>query len=124
MFPAKEGECACGCGVKLTGKQKKWASRECNDNAYRGFSIVKGNNGSIRAQVLERDGGFCVSCGVHDENWQADHIIPVFMGGGACDLDNFQTLCEDCHKERTAHQASQRSLISSHAAERAAISRF
>ncbi|XP_006880868.1 PREDICTED: DNA annealing helicase and endonuclease ZRANB3 [Elephantulus edwardii] len=41
--------------------------------------------------------------------WQVDHIKPVYSGGGQCSLDNFQTLCTICHKERTARQARERS---------------
>ncbi|XP_058571441.1 DNA annealing helicase and endonuclease ZRANB3 isoform X2 [Neofelis nebulosa] len=41
--------------------------------------------------------------------WQVDHIKPVSGGGGQCSLDNLQTLCTVCHKERTARQAKERS---------------
>ncbi|XP_019516885.1 PREDICTED: DNA annealing helicase and endonuclease ZRANB3 isoform X2 [Hipposideros armiger] len=43
--------------------------------------------------------------------WQVDHITPVFSGGGQCSLDNLQTLCTVCHKERTARQAKERSQV-------------
>lgn len=29
--------------------------------------------------------------------WQADHIVPVYAGGGMCDIDNMRTLCVACH---------------------------
>lgn len=32
--------------------------------------------------------------------WQADHIVPVFRGGGLCSLDNLRTLCTMCHLVR------------------------
>ncbi|XP_059136826.1 DNA annealing helicase and endonuclease ZRANB3 [Peromyscus eremicus] len=41
--------------------------------------------------------------------WQVDHIKPVYEGGGQCSLDNLQTLCTVCHRERTARQAKERS---------------
>ncbi|XP_073926741.1 DNA annealing helicase and endonuclease ZRANB3 isoform X3 [Castor canadensis] len=41
--------------------------------------------------------------------WQVDHIKPVYEGGGQCSLDNLQTLCTICHKQRTARQAKDRS---------------
>ncbi|XP_075843902.1 DNA annealing helicase and endonuclease ZRANB3 isoform X3 [Microtus pennsylvanicus] len=40
--------------------------------------------------------------------WQVDHIKPVYEGGGQCSLDNLQTLCTVCHRERTAQQAKER----------------
>lgn len=43
--------------------------------------------------------------------WQVDHIKPVSGGGGQCSLDNLQTLCTVCHKERTARQAKERSQV-------------
>lgn len=46
--------------------------------------------------------------------WCADHIEPLAEGGGY-GLDNVQTLCTPCHKEKTAEQAGrkakQRKLI-------------
>ncbi|HZE97265.1 MAG TPA: HNH endonuclease [Planctomycetota bacterium] len=34
--------------------------------------------------------------------WDADHIRAVVEGGGECGLDNMQTLCLWCHKDKTA----------------------
>lgn len=36
--------------------------------------------------------------------WDADHILPVFKGGGECDLSNVRSLCILCHRER--HRSS------------------
>ena len=33
--------------------------------------------------------------------WDADHVLSVRDGGGMCGLDNIQTLCIRCHKEKT-----------------------
>lgn len=52
--------------------------------------------------------------GFHDFDsnlWQADHIQPVAEGGGACGLENIQTLCTPCHKRKTAEQARRKALI-------------
>uniref|UniRef100_A0A8B9BKK6 Zinc finger RANBP2-type containing 3 n=1 Tax=Anser brachyrhynchus TaxID=132585 RepID=A0A8B9BKK6_9AVES len=43
--------------------------------------------------------------------WQVDHIKPVYSGGGQCSLENLQTLCTICHRERTAKQAKERSQM-------------
>lgn len=96
--------CGCGCGVELTGRKTRWASTSCADKAYNYFSIIKGNVSAIRRALFLSDMGYCRLCGAYDSNWEADHIIPVFQGGGACDLSNFQTLCSSCHKEKTYNQ--------------------
>lgn len=38
--------------------------------------------------------------------WDADHIVPVAEGGGACDLSNIRTLCLICHRRVTAELRS------------------
>lgn len=117
--PNISNRCGCGCGVELTGKKKRWASSSCADRAYSYFSIIKGNNSAIRAALFAIDAGYCRACGVFDDNWQADHVLPVEFGGGGCDISNLQTLCCECHKEKTAHQRlSHRSAISWHDASR------
>ncbi len=32
--------------------------------------------------------------------WQADHIVPVYAGGGLCTVENLRTLCVACHQVR------------------------
>ncbi|KAK3125590.1 hypothetical protein QOZ80_7BG0607030 [Eleusine coracana subsp. coracana] len=36
--------------------------------------------------------------------WHADHIVPVYKGGGECTLENMRTLCVACHYEVTKAQ--------------------
>jgi len=33
--------------------------------------------------------------------WEADHVVPVAEGGGACGLENLRTLCKRCHGRET-----------------------
>eukprot|EP00802_Teleaulax_amphioxeia_P027269 Tamp_28565.p2 GENE.Tamp_28565~~Tamp_28565.p2 ORF type:complete len:161 (+),score=10.69 Tamp_28565:208-690(+) len=37
--------------------------------------------------------------------WHADHIQPVFDGGGLCGVDNIRTLCVCCHALITREQS-------------------
>ena len=102
LFPIRnDGFCACGCNHKLSGRKRRWATEKCQEKAVTAFYIIKGDSNFIRQKLFEKENGYCRSCGVFCDNWQADHIIPVFLGGSACGLDNFQTLCPECHKEKS-----------------------
>jgi len=116
LFPERnDGICACGCNQRLTGKKKRWASSNCQDKAVTDFLTVKGDSFTIRSLLFNLDQGYCQHCGVYSENWEADHILPVHKGGGGCYLENFQTLCKDCHKLKN-YTESHRNTISSQAA--------
>ena len=102
LFPVStNGRCSCGCGNVLTGRKKKWYSEECKEKALNIYYIIKGDISVIRYNLFDVEEGFCRNCGVYDPEWQADHIVSVIHGGGACLLDNFQTLCKSCHSEKT-----------------------
>lgn len=104
--PQKPGVCRCGCGRPLLARRRAWATDACQKRAVTEFLILKGDGGVIRAALLERDGGVCRACGLvcAPAEWEADHIIPVHRGGGACDLDGFQTLCVPCHAAKSARE--------------------
>lgn len=60
----------------------------------------------LRKQVLERDSYLCVQCsktGRVAEATDVDHI-KAKVHGGIDDLDNLQSLCSPCHKEKTAKE--------------------
>lgn len=63
---------------------------------------------ALRKQALERDAGLCQPCLkqdlVHIGN-QVDHIVPKACGGGD-NLDNLQTICDDCHRAKTAREST------------------
>jgi hypothetical protein len=40
--------------------------------------------------------------------WDADHVMPVVLGGGCCGLEGLRTLCIPCHQQVTAKLASVR----------------
>ncbi|KAJ4713121.1 DNA annealing helicase and endonuclease ZRANB3 [Melia azedarach] len=40
--------------------------------------------------------------------WHADHIVPVYRGGGECRLENMRTLCVACHYDVTTAQCAER----------------
>lgn len=37
-------------------------------------------------------------------NFECDHVIPIALGGAEYDLNNLQTLCEKCHRKKTARE--------------------
>lgn len=115
LYPSINGYCACGCGMRLPKSKRKWYADFCRDLAFINSAIIKGDTSVIRTQLFLRDMGACKVCGCITDNWEADHIVPVHHGGGACDLSNFQTLCKDCHNEKS-YNLSHHNNISSQAA--------
>ena len=104
LFPTIEaGICACGCGVALSGRRRRWASDECGDAAAAVSAVIRGNASWIRVELQRRDGGTCAECGVkkYGGGWEADHVVAVSEGGGGCDLSGYQTMCLECHKGKT-----------------------
>jgi 5-methylcytosine-specific restriction endonuclease McrA len=95
----------------------------------------------LREKTFERDRGVCAVCGVDTvaafnhvgrsrgagrlrllqqwglttlnrrSFWDADHIVPVVEGGGACDLANIRTLCLVCHRAATAQMRARRATL-------------
>ncbi|MFF8367862.1 HNH endonuclease [Streptomyces lydicus] len=54
----------------------------------------------VRPRALARDHFACVLCGARDP-LEVDHIISIAQGGTWA-LDNAQTLCQPCHRAKTA----------------------
>lgn len=40
--------------------------------------------------------------------WAMDHIVPVSEGGGSAGLDNLQSICIWCHRDKTTAHAKRR----------------
>jgi 5-methylcytosine-specific restriction protein A len=63
----------------------------------------------IRKEALKRDDYICVQCrkaGKVAAAHAVDHITPKASGGGD-ELSNLQSLCRDCHKDKTAQESTQ-----------------
>ncbi|KAM6131575.1 DNA annealing helicase and endonuclease ZRANB3 [Phoenicopterus ruber ruber] len=92
----------------------------CNQNAQELYLSIRDAPKSQRKKLLESSWMSQLPLGQLNEIitnptegqfWQADHIRPVYSGGGQCSLENLQTLCTVCHRERTAKQAKERSQM-------------
>ncbi|TVT77629.1 HNH endonuclease [Acinetobacter colistiniresistens] len=62
----------------------------------------------LREKVLQRDGYLCVNHYAKGEIVEAtdvDHIVSKEKGG-TDELDNLQSLCAQCHQEKTAKEDS------------------
>lgn len=117
-----EGTCRwCNKEIGLTAKGRVSKSRwhvECV-NEYKLLFWPA----ATRKFVWYRDKGKCNSCGTICTRkgltkWQMDHKVPLYSDPGNLDLfrlTNCQTLCIECHKSKTAkeatHRAGQRKIM-------------
>jgi ATP-dependent helicase IRC3 len=63
----------------------------------------------VKAQIKERDGYRCLSCGEYRrELLQVDHVAPFYHGGTNA-LGNLQTLCRVCNNEKGINEVNFRS---------------
>lgn len=103
--------CSCGCGVKLTGRQRRWASESCSRFAAHIFIILRGDTDRIRMFMQYYLPHECVICKCEDYSIETtngpvtglhvEHILAVKNGGGGCWLGNYQFMCHRCHREKT-----------------------
>lgn len=113
VFPKIGKKCGCGCGKNLEGRRTRWASDDCMLFAVDVTALIKGDPAitSIYLSILFPNWA-CCKCGVMEKYKEyknglsvsaihKDHIIPIHKGGGGCWLDNYQLLCDDCHKDKT-----------------------
>lgn len=49
---------------------------------------------------------FFLATVLDESKLHADHITPIALGGDEWDMNNIQTLCEECHKKKTAKDAA------------------
>jgi 5-methylcytosine-specific restriction endonuclease McrA len=62
-----------------------------------GYNPLKKRNESLNEDKELKD----YSCDYFDSCFVADHIEPISCGGDEWDLENLQTLCIKCNKEKT-----------------------
>ena len=53
----------------------------------------------MRFAIYDRDGRRCRKCGRRTDDLEIDHIVPIAKGGKST-MDNLQTLCPRCNKEK------------------------
>lgn len=114
LFPSnEEGKCACGCGVLLSGRRKRWASDECSKLASHVFTVTRGDSAFITRCLQEAYGMGCSVCGKTSmeinrpnvNDWRSpielEHTIPIKLGGGGPWLSGYTLQCFICHREKT-----------------------
>lgn len=79
--------CKCKIDTKKTAKTALSLDRDERKEFLKKYNI------SLKRKIWKRKHGGGL--------WDADHIIAVKDGGGCCGLDNYQTLCISCHKNKT-----------------------
>ncbi|KAI7748958.1 hypothetical protein M8C21_011089, partial [Ambrosia artemisiifolia] len=72
----------------------------------REFVIKEAPELAARKNLLEK----LINDPTEGNAWHADHIVPVYRGGGECRLENMRTLCIACHAKVTAAQCAERRL--------------
>jgi len=88
VYRRDHGICAiCKINTRLIRDEILESDMNERLNIYKKYSIP------ITRKVKKRKNGGGL--------WDADHILPVKFGGGCCSLQNIQTLCIKCHKEKT-----------------------
>jgi 5-methylcytosine-specific restriction protein A len=96
-----QGVCA-KCGMDCRQLWKELVAASPRRKAGIGKSRPETMGDPIRFKLLLLRAGLTKS-GFQFRNscWDMDHIVEVVNGGGSCDLDNLQTLCCRCHREKT-----------------------
>lgn len=78
-----------------------WEHEQSRHDRGYGYQWTK-----TRAQVLHRDDHLCQPClmlGRVTPATEVDHIIPKAKDGSD-DFENLQSICTDCHKDKTARE--------------------
>jgi 5-methylcytosine-specific restriction endonuclease McrA len=94
---AQKRECA-SCEKPLAGSQVYYCSEDCKLEFYQSHpTSVRWND--LRLEALKRDNNRCVKCSKPAE--EVDHIQEIWEDGPEFDLANLQSLCQECHVQKT-----------------------
>ena len=87
------------CLIRLIEKgSRRWRERR----ARRLAELAPGFCARGFKAAAERLVGACLE----GNAWHADHILPVYKGGGLCQIENLRTLCVPCHQARVWARAT------------------
>lgn len=100
------------CGVLIwkpdgmIDRNRTFCGQQCVTNY-----LLRADPSVMRRHVFFRDQGFCGICGkqhlsLRSKDWQADHMIPLFMAAGDPEFwepENVQVLCTSpCHHAKSS----------------------
>lgn len=94
----------CGTPKESWTRRTDWrcCSVECTEE-FESSKIIRSWK-ELRLKAFERDEFTCVKCGhkpESDSELIGDHITPIALEGDEFDIDNVQTLCIPCDKDKT-----------------------
>ena len=95
---ARNARRCVSCGSQLSSRRTPYCSRLCQWRFQGGYFWD-----AARTYAIHRDRFTCRSCGhrFRVRALEVDHIVEIARGGPPLDPANLQTLCRDCHREKT-----------------------
>lgn len=95
-------------------RMRAYAKRDAVGNARRSAAYVFRKRGGGPgftdeqfAALVERYGGCCLKCGATPERLEADHVVPLSLGGVNA-IENIQPLCHACNSGKKNRVADYR----------------
>ena len=100
LFERERGICRA-CGLDCSSLARRMAAERSRARRRRMALEAKPEFGERGGKALLEQ---LVRTAWEGHAWHFDHVVAVKDGGGACTVENGQTLCVLCHKKRTAEQ--------------------
>ena len=109
-YVQKKGICRW-CGKKIIENKKHNTRKTWHQDCATDYMIIY-HSTEARKHIWKRDKGKCNGCGKQctRRGWDLDHVRPLLEQKGLKEdeldwtyygLDNMQTLCRPCHREKT-----------------------